>query len=297
MSAHHTIERLEDLFALMEQGANLGEEQQRVQFLLDHFIIDPRLTGAPGDPFSLTYRSWVLQCHELVSGRSSYDPQRDEKINIDPGTRAKRPGIYNDGDSKHLGMFLEAIGQIFQVSDIRPGARVLEFGPGDGQIAVNLARMGCNVTVVDIEPKYLETIRIQASYYGVNIRAIEGDFLTRLVDEFDLIVFFETFHHCLDHLLLLESMQKNLSAGGRILFAGEPIIPSGSPWAPAVPFPWGLRLDALSLSAVKNYGWMELGFQEKYFEDALARTGWISEKFESRTNGRASGYLARRHPS
>ncbi|KAB2861468.1 MAG: methyltransferase domain-containing protein [Anaerolineae bacterium] len=294
MSENNKIERLEDLFSLMERASNSGNEPERVRLLLEYFVVDARITQHPGDPFSAAYRDWVLNCHHTISGRSAYDPVRDEKIDIDPIMRAKRPGIYNDGGSHHLGTFLEAIGQIFQTANIQPGAKVLEYGPGDGQIAVNLARMGCDVTVVDIEPKYLDTILIQASHYGVPIKTVEGDFLTELKGEFDLIVFFETFHHCLDHLLLLESMQKNLSAEGRILFAGEPIIPSGSPWAPAVPFPWGLRLDALSLSAVKNYGWMELGFQEKYFEDALARTGWKSEKFESRTNGRASGYLARR---
>lgn len=111
--------------------------------------------------------------------------------------------------------------------------------------------------------------------------------------KFDLVMFFETFHHALDHQDLMKSLHDVVADNGRILFAGEPIVPAEGYWAPIIPFPWGLRLDALSLSAVKNYGWMELGFQEAYFLELMRRTGWEVTKFESQTNGRASGYLAR----
>lgn len=287
------LNSIDDLLDLMVRAAALGDEQARVRMLCDHIVRDPMLMDMPGDPFSVEYRNRVLANHAIVSGRVGYDPARDEQIPIDPSVRARRPGIYNDGGSAHLGMFLEAFGQILRVADLKPGARVLEYGPGDGQISLHLARMQCHVTVVDIEPRNLETIARQAAMLGVDIETIEADFCAaKPSGPFDLVLFFETFHHALDHQTLLNSIRSIVAPGGHIIFAGEPIIPAGDFWAAAVPFPWGLRLDALSLSAVKNYGWMELGFQESYFLDVLRRTGWQCEKITSTTNGRGTCYVA-----
>ncbi len=54
--------------------------------------------------------------------------------------------------------------------------------------------------------------------------------------------------------------------GGKVLWAGEPIAPMG--------YPWGLRLDGYSLWSTRTHGWLELGFDETYFAEILARTGW-----------------------
>ena len=56
-----------------------------------------------------------------------------------------------------------------------------------------------------------------------------------------------------------------------MLFAAEPI-------ADAYPAPWCLRLDGESLWAIRQNGWFELGFQETYFIDTMARFGWAIEK-------------------
>ena len=46
---------------------------------------------------------------------------------------------------------MQAFGAVLKVLDVRAGQSVLEYGPGDGQISLALARMGCRVTAVDIE--------------------------------------------------------------------------------------------------------------------------------------------------
>jgi hypothetical protein len=51
-----------------------------------------------------------------------------------------------------------------------------------------------------------------------------------------------------------------------VLWAGEPIAPMS--------YPWGLRLDGYSLWSTRTHGWLELGFDEGYFAEVLARTGW-----------------------
>ena len=42
-------------------------------------------------------------------------------------------------------------------------------------------------------------------------------------------------------------------------------------------YPWGPRLDGLSLWSTRIHGWLELGFAAGYFSEALARTGWRAE--------------------
>jgi hypothetical protein len=51
-----------------------------------------------------------------------------------------------------------------------------------------------------------------------------------------------------------------------VLFAAEPVQ--------RLDYPWGPRLDGLSVWSSRTYGWLELGFDMQYFDAALARTGW-----------------------
>ncbi len=63
-----------------------------------------------------------------------------------------------------------------------------------------------------------------------------------------------------------------LNEGGKIIFAAEPITDD-------FPIPWGLRLDGESLWAIRNFGWCELGFQESYFRELMARNNLIITKY------------------
>jgi SAM-dependent methyltransferase len=137
-----------------------------------------------------------------------------------------------------------------------------------------LAKLGHRVTAVDIEPRFCELLRRRAEREGVEIEVVNADF--RWVEEagegrFDTVLFFECFHHCADHLRLLRALRGALATGGRIFFGAEPI-------APGFPMPWGLRLDGCSLWAIRKNVWMELGFRDDYFREALARTGWLGRK-------------------
>jgi len=96
----------------------------------------------------------------------------------------------------------------------------------------------------------------------------------------------------IEHLQALALVHRLLKNGGRIVFAGEPIIAPQGPWKDAVPYPWGPRLDGLSIRAMKTHGWMELGFQEPYFRQALERSGFAVEKYESPTSGLAHSFIA-----
>jgi hypothetical protein len=79
-------------------------------------------------------------------------------------------------------------------------------------------------------------------------------------------VFYESFHPCADHLAVLERPHRVVRPDGVVLFAAEPVQRLG--------YPWGPRLDGLSVWSSRTYGWLELGFDLQYFDEALARTGW-----------------------
>jgi SAM-dependent methyltransferase len=89
-------------------------------------------------------------------------------------------------------------------------------------------------------------------------------------EPFDAAVFYESFHHCADHLALLERLHDVVRPDGAVLFAAEPVQRLG--------YPWGPRLDGLSVWSSRTYGWLELGFDTRYFDAALARTGWAGRR-------------------
>jgi SAM-dependent methyltransferase len=93
-------------------------------------------------------------------------------------------------------------------------------------------------------------------------------------EPFDAAVFFESFHHCADHIALLRRLHDIVRPGGIVLFAAEPIQ--------KLDYPWGPRLDGLSVWSSRTHGWLELGFDNAYFDRALARTGWTGRRHRLR---------------
>jgi len=64
---------------------------------------------------------------------------------------------------------------------LSPGMRVLDAGCGSGQWAVGFARVGCDVTAIDLSPDMLKRARSHATDAGVSIEFREGD-ITRVAD-------------------------------------------------------------------------------------------------------------------
>jgi SAM-dependent methyltransferase len=150
---------------------------------------------------------------------------------------------------------------------------VLEFGFGWGNSTIALALSGLRMTAVDIESDFCDLLKLRARRHEVDIAVINDDFMwaERATEPFDAAIFFESFHHCSDHMRLLRALQTTVKPGGRIYFGAEPIVVD-------FPIPWGLRMDGESLWAIRANKWLELGFNESYFREALARTGWIAIK-------------------
>jgi SAM-dependent methyltransferase len=224
----------------------------------------------PADPASRQYREFQMGLYERLSGRA-YDPPKTERANgLSLAEALKDPFPYCTKDAAMIGCYMMAVGHVVRVIGTKPATRVLEFGPGWGHTTLALARSGYKVTAIDIEPLFIELIDTLAAREGCVIETRCASFEDIPVSgaEFDVIVFFECFHHCFDHAALLPRLKRILHPRGRILLCGEPV------GAEAVPYPWGVRLDGHALWAIRTHGWMELGFQDDYLTKLFADCGF-----------------------
>ena len=247
------------------------------------------------DPFTEQFRASAAARLEEITGRLSYEAARDEKAPYlpDEDGEAVVPGHYTIGDSAWAGDFIQAHGAVMKALAMRSGQRILEYGPGDGQIILHLARMGCRVTAVDIEAKYLSRIQSQAAAFRVDITTINGVFGDSEAGVlYDRILFFEAFHHAIDHHALVSKLRQMLVPGGFVVLAGEPVLEHDNYYRPTLPYAWGPRLDGLSLRVMRTYGWCELGFAREYFTELWMRAGFILTFLKDATTGRGSAYIA-----
>lgn len=240
------------------------------------------------DPFSDEFRLEMISIYESIKGSAGYDVSIDEKsIELDDILKVS-PWLLKD--SVYFSSFLHSWAQILELLDVKGDEKILEFGPGSGQILIMLARLGFDVYGVDIDEGHLGAVRKQADMLGVKLN-LERNIFGKGFDGqmFDRIIFFEAFHHCIDFLQLLPIMRSRLTDSGFIIFCGEPITDA---LCDSVPYPWGPRLDGLSVYCIRKYGWMELGFTREFFIDALQRSGFQVQTFPS-VNGRAVAHVAR----
>jgi 2-polyprenyl-3-methyl-5-hydroxy-6-metoxy-1,4-benzoquinol methylase len=266
-----TISSLDELdlkLAECDAAQKISDDALRSVFTTFRMDFSARV---PADPFSLEYHEFQMALYRRISGRE-YSP-RNEQTNFGVEELDRRPFPYSTGSCKTAGFFTMGVGFLLHSLDLSPGARVVEFGAGWGNTTISMAMVGLDVTAVDVESNFCELLRRRAKRQELNINVVNADFMwAETVDEpFDAAVFFECFHHCGDHMRLLHALRTAVKPGGRVYFGAEPIIPD-------FPMPWGLRMDGEALWAIRSNGWMELGFNEKYFRAALARAGWTAVK-------------------
>ena len=184
---------------------------------------------------------------------------------VDP----RRPFPYYTESPSTVGDQLLAVGFLIKTMALPSGSTILEFGPGWGNTTIALARMGYHVTAIDIDPTFVDLIAERARLLGLDVDARVGEFLDPCEGDrrYDAVVFYECFHHCSDHVALLRHLHALVNEGGTVVLASEPILEGFHA-------PWGLRLDGESLWAIRQNGWLELGFTESYFIETCMREGW-----------------------
>ena len=221
----------------------------------------------PLDPQSRDYHDYQMDLYKRISGREY--SLNNEATPFDVDQAVLRPFPYSTGSAQTAGAHFVVMGRFLEHLRFPPKSRIVEFGPGWGNLTLALAALGHQVTAVDVEPRFCELIRRRATRLGLSIEVINADFswARNVTTQYDAAIFFECFHHSADHLATLRDLHIALRPGGKVYLGAEPILED-------FPVPWGLRLDGQSLWSIRKFGWMELGFRDDYFRQALAATQW-----------------------
>ncbi len=268
-------ERITDLAALDAKLAEIAQSPKGPAAHFAEFWFEMPMPDV-ADPLSAAYRDAVLAEYRRLTRREySLD---FEAHPFDVGTNhdfLSRPWPYNTGDPAQVGNALLSVGFVISVFAPKPGDRVLEMGAGWGNLSLPLAQMGCAVTALDIEERYIRIIRHRADGAGVPVRVIRSGFLEAAEvtagEKFDHVLFHAAFHHCDDHLALLRLIRDRLLApGGRLVLAGEPLLE-------ALPYPWGLNPMGEGIWAIRTFGWHELVFRPSYLMQALSAIGFEAD--------------------
>ena len=251
----------------------MGASPDEARTLLEGFEV-ALPAPPPHDPFSAAYRDWTWDLYHRISGRAAYDTTH-ETSPFDLPTALVRPFPYQSGSLKMVGRDLVARGHLLDcLAEVVPsgvaGRRIVEFGPGWGNLTRDMVATGLDVTAVELDEKFCTLIGRRGEGPG-RLAVVQGDMLGFTTEEpFDAAVFFESFHHCADHLAMLRRLRRIVRPDGAVLFAAEPVQ--------RLDYPWGPRLDGLSVWSTRTYGWLELGFDTRYFDRALDLTGWAGRR-------------------
>jgi len=90
--------------------------------------------------------------------------------------KAKLRATWISGDFGEIAKFLATEAEIFiNRLGLKPGSKVLDVACGTGNLALPAARLGANVTGVDIAPNLIEQARANAAREGLQARFDEGD--------------------------------------------------------------------------------------------------------------------------
>jgi|SRR5690348_6680237 len=292
MSALHIVDTLEALDHALDRAAAMQARSTDAYLeSLAGVMFQPRqlLGQVPKDASSADYRSAQLRLYEQLTQRA-YDAALEETP-FDREHMLRWPFPYVTRSATTVGNSLMMYGQIIKEMNLPAEAHILEMGSGYGPLTYELASMGYRVTCADISAKLLEYVRTRCADLPGRVDTIRCDMNAFSIEGvFDAVIFFESFHHVLNHGELLRRISACLDEKGILVFAGEPIVSSDSP---IVPYPWGLRMDGLSLWAIRRQGWLELGFRVDYFKDLLRRSGWTHQRVPSLCSPGADIWICR----
>jgi len=236
------------------------------------------------DPLGAQFGEQQLRLWQLIAGVDRpYDPAVDEKEHELHGVDAvRRPGYYirrDDDAIPSASDHIIATGMLLKHCGLKAGDWALEYGPGFGQGALTLARMGVNVDVVDVSEIFCTRVQQQAEFFEVPLTAFNGQFgmSPRPGQKYKVIWFYESFHHCLSFQALLPVLRDLLAQGGRVILSGEPVMETENS---AVPYPWGVRLHSEVVAIVRRLHWLELGFSEDFLYRIFAEAGFAGERID-----------------
>jgi 2-polyprenyl-3-methyl-5-hydroxy-6-metoxy-1,4-benzoquinol methylase len=278
-----TLERLDEKLAEIDAAWSVSDDAARAVFSTFRMEIE---VVDRDNPWSSEYRQAQFDLYHRISARPEYSTNNEVSgFPVDP----KRPFPFYTESHSTVGDQLIGVGFIIKTMGLPAGSSILEFGPGWGNTTIALAQMGYQVTALDIDPTFVQLIKDRAALFALTVDARVGAFLDAgtMEEQFDSVLFYECFHHCSDHVQLLEDLHRIVKPGGKVFLAAEPIFDGFHA-------PWGLRLDGESLWAIRQNGWLELGFTESYFVETCERSGWSVKRHSSEVSPLASVFCLER---
>lgn len=110
----------------------------------------------------------------------------------------------------------------FLLSELVPlkGKRILDVGCGLGENTILLARLGADVTAMDISPQMLDNVAHIAKRYNVSCKTSlqDGKKLDFAPESFDVVLCANVFHHIENKEFFLENVHQILKKGGIAVF-------------------------------------------------------------------------------
>jgi 2-polyprenyl-3-methyl-5-hydroxy-6-metoxy-1,4-benzoquinol methylase len=245
-----------------------------------------KLPSPPADAWSDAYRQHWFSVYESLTG-SKYHLSR-EGSSYDVENLIGKPFPYSTESYQIVGEHYLRIGSLIRAMALPPGASILEMGAGWGNTSLALAQMGYRVTTLDIEDRHVQLLKARAAQIQVPLTALQGDFFSvrSLSESFDAVLFYEAFHHCDDHLALLEALPPVIAPGGKLVLACETVNE-------LLPYEWGLNPNGEAIWQIVNNGWFELAFRESYVLRTLGDKRWRTRRFDVEGDA-GSIYIAQR---
>ena len=258
-----------DKFVGEANAIKVEDSHARSAKLSRHYV--PYVIDFPPDPFSEDYRTWVTRRWAAISGKPSYSNALERDHNVQPSIEQLGNMFpFSTMDPVFIGQYWIGVYLILQQLVNLPSSEIVEYGIGWGHTTSALLKAGFDVTAVDIEDKWLQLMQLrqQMDPSKGKLKCFHGEFgkFPDSESKYAAAIFYECFHHSLDHDSVIASIAERLLDEGIIVFAAESIYID-------FPIPWGVRQDGHSVWAIRNFGWMELGFSENYFILLLRRHG------------------------
>jgi ubiquinone/menaquinone biosynthesis C-methylase UbiE len=131
------------------------------------------------------------------------------------GAERARHALGKPFSDANCGTYLTEVGAFISLLP-PPPRRLLDLACGTGWTSVFFAKMGYDVTALDLAPDMIAAAEINKSSYGVdNISFSVGDYENLTYDnEFDCVTIYDALHHAEDELAVLRGAYRALKPGG-----------------------------------------------------------------------------------
>ena len=245
------------------------------------------------DPYSPAYAAKVDEFMRFLHGGDYALASEGFDHDLTPMLKVGFP--HSSRSPSTVGCYLMSYGYIIRAMNLPVPSKILEIGCGTGSLSIHLARMGYDLTAVDVNRNFADHVAKVCEGSPGKVTTIASDMnALDLPAEYDAVLFYESFHHSYDHPATIAKALTFLKPGGMLVLAAEPVLPAQRD---VLPYPWGPRLDGETLRAIRRFGWMELGFTETYLFELLMRNGLAFRRLSSGETHWADLIIANRVPT